>query len=78
MNAVATLPEQSTALHCTPDTSPQALSSTTTTTLFDLIAAMQDSAQPGDEALIVPAVAQWIRSGRITFQRDIRPLLHDS
>ena len=78
MNAVATLPEQSAALPCTPGTSPQALSTTTTTTLFDLIAALQDSAQPGDEALIVPTVAQWIRSGRITFQRDIRPLLHDS
>jgi hypothetical protein len=76
MNAVATLPEQSAALQYTPGTSHQTLS--TTTTLFDLIAAMQDSAQPGDEALIAPAVAEWIRSGRITFQRNIRPLLHDS
>ena len=78
MNAVATPPEQSTALHCTPGISPKALSTTTTTTLFDLIAAMQDSAQPEDEALIAPTVAQWLRSGRITFQRDIRPLLHES
>lgn len=78
MNAVVTLPEQSTALHYIPGTSPKAPSTTKTTTLFDLIAAMQDIAQPEDEALIAPTVAQWIRSGRITFQRDIRPLLHDS
>ena len=78
MNAVATLPEPSTALYGTPGASPKAPSTTKTTTLFDLLAALQDSAQPEDEALIAPTVAQWIRSGRITFQRDIRPLLHDS
>ena len=78
MNAVATLPEPSTATQWTHGPSPKVPSTTKTTTLFDLIAAMQDIAQPGDEALIAPTVAHWIRSGRITFQRDIRPLLQDS
>ncbi len=44
-----------------------------TTTLFDLISAMQDDiTQPTDETLIVPTVTQWLRSGKITFQSDSR------
>ena len=43
-----------------------------TTTLFDLIACMQDKrTHTADEAFIVPTVAEWIRSGRIRFQRDV-------
>lgn len=43
-----------------------------TTTLFDLIACLQDNAtHAADDDFIVPTVAEWIRSGRITFQRDI-------
>ena len=42
-----------------------------TTTLFDLIASMQDhTANTTDDALIVPTVAEWIRSGRIKFQSN--------
>ena len=44
---------------------------TTTTTLFDLIASMQENATgPADEAMIVPTVANWLRAGRITFKGD--------
>ncbi len=46
-------------------------STTITTTLYDLIAAMQDNvSDPIDEALIVPTVANWLRSGKITFPSD--------
>lgn len=42
------------------------------TTLFDLIAGMQDkAADTNDEALIVPTVAEWVRSGRIKFHREV-------
>jgi hypothetical protein len=45
---------------------------TITTTLYDLILAMQVNANdPLDEALIVPTVTQWLRSGRITMQSDL-------
>ena len=44
---------------------------TITTTLYDLIAAMQEHVNdPVDEALIVPTVTQWLRSGRIMMLRD--------
>ena len=45
---------------------------TITTTLFDLINAMQARATtPEQDAQIVPTVAHWIRSGRITFADDL-------
>jgi hypothetical protein len=47
------------------------------TTLYDLIAAMQDAARPGEEALIVPTIMQWLRAGRITFCGDIGGLIRE-
>ena len=45
---------------------------TITTTLFDLIEALQQSATtPQEEALIVPTVAHWLRSGRIRYADDL-------
>jgi hypothetical protein len=45
---------------------------TITTTLFDLIEALQQSATtPQEEALIVPTVAHWLRSGRIRYAADL-------
>jgi hypothetical protein len=35
------------------------------TTLYDLIAALNDAAKPGEETLVVTIVAQWLRTGRI-------------
>ncbi|MDH3599947.1 MAG: hypothetical protein OEU26_09965 [Candidatus Tectomicrobia bacterium] len=35
------------------------------TTLFDLITALQDSADPGDDAVVIAAVADLARTGRI-------------
>lgn len=41
-------------------------------TLYDLIAAMQDEVEPEDDRLIVSAVAELIRAGRLRFLHDIR------
>ena len=40
------------------------------TTLYDLMSAMHDVAESGDEALVVPSVLYMLRSGRIAFLRD--------
>jgi len=41
---------------------------TITTTLFDLIDAMQRNATtPEEDAMIVPTVVHWLRSGRLIF-----------
>jgi hypothetical protein len=48
-----------------------------TTTLYDLIAAMQDTTRPGEEALIVPTIVQWLRAGRITFCDNIGGLFRE-
>jgi hypothetical protein len=53
----------------------QHLTSGRTTTLYDLIAAMQDAARPGEEALIVPTIIRWLRAGRITFRDDMGGLI---
>jgi hypothetical protein len=37
------------------------------TTLYDLIAALQDAAGPGEDTLVVAAVAHLMRSGRLTW-----------
>jgi hypothetical protein len=44
---------------------------TITTTLFDLMDALQQhAATPQEEALIVPTVTAWLRSGRLRFADD--------
>lgn len=40
------------------------------TTLFDLLAALNDAAGPDDEALIVALVAHWSRSGRLKWHHS--------
>jgi hypothetical protein len=42
---------------------------TRVTTLFDLMANMQETGEPEDSALIVPTIVHWLRSGRIQFLR---------
>lgn len=39
------------------------------TTLYDLISAMQDEIEPGNEHLVVSAILHLLRSSRITFLR---------
>jgi hypothetical protein len=58
-------------MHTTIDIQNENAPGIITTTLYDLILAMQENANdPVDEALIVPTVTQWLRSGRITMQSD--------
>jgi hypothetical protein len=38
------------------------------TTLFDLIAALQDTVGPGDDATLVAAVTDLVQTGRIRFR----------
>jgi hypothetical protein len=39
------------------------------TTLYDLMSAMYDVAEPGDEALVVPSMLHLLRTGRVAFLR---------
>jgi hypothetical protein len=41
-----------------------------TTTLYDLMVALQDVAAPHADAMVVSLVARWLRTGRITFLGD--------
>jgi hypothetical protein len=42
-----------------------------TTTLYDVIAALQSVVAPEDDALIVTIVAAWLRSGRLRAPRAV-------
>src|SRR5215471_19478833 len=44
-----------------------ALPTSGTTTLYDVIAALQEVVEPGEDALVVAIVDVWLRSGRIRF-----------
>jgi hypothetical protein len=46
------------------DTAP----ATITTTLYDLLAALQDVVHPGEEALVVATVVSTMRAGRLTWR----------
>ncbi len=41
------------------------------TTLYDLIAAVDDAIEPGEEDCVAPIVAHLLRAGRAHFLRDI-------
>jgi hypothetical protein len=41
------------------------------TTLYDLIAAVQDAIAPGEEASVTPIVAHLLRTGHARFLRDV-------
>ena len=45
----------------------EATPSCLTTTLYDVIAAMQDGLNPDDDALVVATVVHLLRSGRLTW-----------
>ena len=49
-------------------------SQTITTTLYDLIAALQDVVQPGGDALVVATMAHLLCTGRITLLSGIEAL----
>lgn len=41
------------------------------TTLYDLIAAVNDAIEPGEEDVVIPIVAHLLRAGRAHFLRDV-------
>jgi hypothetical protein len=47
---------------------------TITTTLYDLIAALQDVVQPGEDALVVATMVHLLCTGRITLRSGIEAL----
>ena len=48
--------------------SEDAAPTTITTTLYDLLAALQDVVHPGEEALVVATVVSMLRAGRLTWR----------
>ena len=58
---------------CSPDhaTLPEpilaALPTSGTTTLYDVIATLQEVAEPGEDAVVVAIVDTWLRTGRLRF-----------
>ena len=51
-----------------------AIPATITTTLYDLIAALQDVVQPGEDALVVATMVHLLRTRRITWLSNIEAL----
>ena len=49
-------------------------SQTITTTLYDLIAALQDVVQPGEDALVVATMVHLLGTGRITLRSGFEAL----
>jgi len=41
-----------------------------TTTLYDVMAALQAAVEPEEDAVVVAIVAAWLRSGRLRFPED--------
>jgi hypothetical protein len=53
-----------------PSVRKDAAPATITTTLYDLIAALQEVIDPGAEALVVPTVMSMMRTGRFTWRNS--------
>jgi hypothetical protein len=53
-----------------PKRSPEAASTRVTTTLYDVLAALQTVVEPEDDDVVVAIVAAWLRSGRLRFLED--------
>ena len=58
-----------------PTVSPESIMgeapSRVTTTLYDVIAALQTVVEPEEDALVVAIVANWLRSGRLRCPADV-------
>jgi hypothetical protein len=42
-----------------------------TTTLYDVVAALQTVVKPDEDDLVVAVMVHWLRSGRVTFVRNV-------
>jgi len=54
----------------TPERSTAVAPTRVTTTLYDVIAALQAVVEPEDDDLVVAIVAEWFRCGRLRFPED--------
>ena len=55
----------------TPERSPEAAPPRVTTTLYDVLAALQTVVEPEEDDVVVAMVAAWLRSGRLRFPEDV-------
>jgi hypothetical protein len=55
----------------TPVRSPEAAPTRVTTTLYDVLAALQTMVEPEEDDVVVAIVAAWLRSGRLRFPEDV-------
>jgi len=57
-------------IYSTPAISTDKAPTRVTTTLYDVIAALQTVVEPEDDALVVAIVTEWCRSGRLRALED--------
>jgi hypothetical protein len=57
-------------IYSTPALSMDEAPTRVTTTLYDVIAALQSVVEPEEDAVVVAIVAAWLRSGRLRFPED--------
>jgi len=61
---------QHSAVFSTPERSTAVAATRVTTTLYDVMAALQTVVEPEDDDLVVAIVAEWLRSGRLRVCED--------
>jgi hypothetical protein len=55
----------------TPEIIPDEARTRMTTTLYDVLAALQTVVEPEEDDAVVAIVAAWLRSGRLRFPEDV-------
>jgi hypothetical protein len=55
----------------TPERSTAVAPTRVTTTLYDVMAALQTVVEPEEDDVVVAIVADWLRSGRLRFPEDV-------
>jgi hypothetical protein len=55
----------------TPGRSPETASTRVTTTLYDVLAALQTVVEPEEDDMVVAIVAAWLRSGCLRLLDDV-------
>ena len=61
---------QHSTVFSTPERSTTVAPTRVTTTLYDVIAALQTVVEPEEDDVVVAIVADWLRSGRLRFPED--------
>ena len=61
---------QCNTVYSTPAIDTKETPTRVTTTLYDVIAALQAVVEPEEDDVVVAIVADWLRSGRLSFPED--------